>query len=236
MSISQSEQLLSFFKALADESRLKIVGLLAQQSRSVEELAAMLSLTAPTISHHLTKLQKAGLVQAQAQQYYNVYSLQTDVLHSMAKRILKTDALSRSLDEGSGVDQDAFSKKVLSTWVKDGQLVGLPSQLKKFDTVVAWVGRRFQPDQRYTEKQVDAILMQVYVRDPDSLRRALIGAKILARKRDGSAYWRTDSTGASAKGFDPDSLPASDHPVPPKPVAAKSHARIAAGPGKVVSK
>ena len=36
----QIQELLSFFKALADSNRLKIVGLLAQQPRSVEQLAA----------------------------------------------------------------------------------------------------------------------------------------------------------------------------------------------------
>ena len=41
---TQSDELLVFFKALADPSRLKLVGLLAQQSYTVEQLAAMLNL------------------------------------------------------------------------------------------------------------------------------------------------------------------------------------------------
>jgi len=40
---------------------LKIIGLLAQRSYSVEELAALLDLKAPTVSHHLSKLAQAGL-------------------------------------------------------------------------------------------------------------------------------------------------------------------------------
>jgi DNA-binding transcriptional ArsR family regulator len=51
-----SEELVSFFKALADANRLKIVGLLSQQPYSVEQLAAMLHLRPSTISHHLAKL------------------------------------------------------------------------------------------------------------------------------------------------------------------------------------
>jgi DNA-binding transcriptional ArsR family regulator len=39
-----TETLLAFFKALADESRLRIVGLLAQGERSVQELATLLDL------------------------------------------------------------------------------------------------------------------------------------------------------------------------------------------------
>mgnify|MGYP001061433023 FL=1 len=36
-----SEELVTFFKALADSNRLKIVGLLAEKSYSVEELAEL---------------------------------------------------------------------------------------------------------------------------------------------------------------------------------------------------
>ncbi|MFN8460530.1 MAG: ArsR family transcriptional regulator [Anaerolineales bacterium] len=39
-----SEELVTFFKALADANRLKIVGLLAEKPYSVEELAALLNL------------------------------------------------------------------------------------------------------------------------------------------------------------------------------------------------
>ena len=48
-----SEELVTFFKALSDANRLKIIGLLAQQPYSVEELAALLNLKASTVSHHL---------------------------------------------------------------------------------------------------------------------------------------------------------------------------------------
>jgi DNA-binding transcriptional ArsR family regulator len=44
------EQLLTFFKALADANRLKIIGLLAQQPYSVEQLSAMLELRPDSIS------------------------------------------------------------------------------------------------------------------------------------------------------------------------------------------
>ncbi|MEZ4544419.1 MAG: metalloregulator ArsR/SmtB family transcription factor [Cyanobacteriota/Melainabacteria group bacterium] len=54
--------MLLFFKALSDESRLKIVGILASGDRSVEELASLLELRAPTVSHHLSRLKKTGLV------------------------------------------------------------------------------------------------------------------------------------------------------------------------------
>ena len=65
MSDNEFQSLLRFFKVLGDESRLKIVGILAQDERSVDELAAMLNLKEPTVSHHLAKLKEIG-AQAQA--------------------------------------------------------------------------------------------------------------------------------------------------------------------------
>jgi predicted transcriptional regulator len=49
-------ELLTFFKALADETRLKIVGVLARQPCSGEQLAAIVELKPATITHHLQKL------------------------------------------------------------------------------------------------------------------------------------------------------------------------------------
>jgi DNA-binding transcriptional ArsR family regulator len=45
--------LLEFFKALGNENRLKIIGILANRVCSVEELAELCNLTEPIISHHL---------------------------------------------------------------------------------------------------------------------------------------------------------------------------------------
>ncbi len=181
---TESTRLLTFFKALADESRLKIVGLLAHQPRSVDELAAMLDLTAPTVSHHLARLQQAGLVEARAQQYYNIYALRTDALQEMAREILATEKLA---EVASGVNQDAFTNKVLGDFLERGRLKAIPSQLKKKQAVIQWLAENFEPGKRYAEKQVNAILKK-YHDDYATLRRELVDMKYLARK-DG-VYWR----------------------------------------------
>jgi DNA-binding transcriptional ArsR family regulator len=50
---------LAFLKALANEQRLRIVGLLMDQRRSVQKLAALVGLKGPTI--HLAVLNRIGL-------------------------------------------------------------------------------------------------------------------------------------------------------------------------------
>jgi predicted transcriptional regulator len=54
------DELLMFFKAMADANRLKILGLLAKENLSVEQLAGLLNLRSSTISHHLAILSEAG--------------------------------------------------------------------------------------------------------------------------------------------------------------------------------
>jgi len=180
--------LLTFFKALADESRLKIVGLLAQQPRSVDELAAMLDLSAPTISHHLSRLLEAGLVQAQAQQYYSVYALRTEVLREMAREALSTEKLVAAAAE---VDQDAFASKVLRDFIERGRLKTIPSQLKKKQVLLRWLAQNFEPGKEYPEKQVNTILKS-YHDDYATLRRELVDYKYLGRRN--AVYWRVEES------------------------------------------
>ncbi|MGB8648755.1 MAG: metalloregulator ArsR/SmtB family transcription factor [Anaerolineae bacterium] len=181
---TEASPLLAFFKALADESRLKIVGLLANQPRSVDELAAMLALSAPTVSHHLGRLQQVGLVEARSQQYYSVYALRVDALQEMARQVLSTETLAQ---EAEGVDQDAFAKKVLKDYLVRGKLRNIPSQLKKRQVILRWLVDKFEAGRHYPEKQVNEILKQVH-EDCATLRRELVDYKYMARK-DGQ-YWR----------------------------------------------
>ncbi|HEX6479903.1 MAG TPA: metalloregulator ArsR/SmtB family transcription factor, partial [Ktedonobacteraceae bacterium] len=74
------EVLLQFFKVLADETRLKMLGILATREHSVEELAALLQLKAPTISHHLAKLKELNLVDMRSEGNTHFYWLNAEAL------------------------------------------------------------------------------------------------------------------------------------------------------------
>ena len=62
MNAEQSEDVLFKLKALADESRLNLIRLLFENERSVGDLAQLIELAEPTVSHHLARLREAGLV------------------------------------------------------------------------------------------------------------------------------------------------------------------------------
>jgi predicted transcriptional regulator len=181
-----SDELLQFFKALADSNRLKIVGLLAQEPLSVEQLAEMLGLTSSTVSHHLTKLTKAGLVSARAEGYYNIYRLESQVLEGMAQRLLAQDSLPAA---ASDVDMGAYDRKVLKNYLlADGRIKQLPSQVKKMEAILRYVVREFEPGIRYTEKQVNEILGRFH-EDTARLRRHLVDWGYMQRQGGGGEYW-----------------------------------------------
>jgi predicted transcriptional regulator len=180
-------EILNFAKALADANRLKIVGLLAGQPYSVEELAQILNLKPSTVSHHLTKLSQAGLVSAKTESYYNVYQLDEKALENKSKNLFSQENLTASVAD---VDIDAYDKKVIKDYVKkDGSLKTIPAQQKKLEAILRYIVKAFKIGKRYSEKQVNEILSQFH-EDTASLRRELIGYKLMKREGGGGEYWR----------------------------------------------
>jgi hypothetical protein len=178
--------LLAFFKAMANESRLRIVGLLAERERSVQELAALLELKEPTVSHHLAALKACGLVSARPEGVVRWHALRLETL----------TALNRSLfDARGGVAlasrlapaEDAWEAKVLASYVgADGRLGAIPANRRKRLIVLKWLARQFQPNRRYREPEVNEILQRRHW-DSATLRRELIGYGMMGRQA--GVYW-----------------------------------------------
>src|ERR1700726_4623079 len=83
--------LLRFFKALADETRLKMAALLASKPRSGEQLAELLSIKAATVSHHLSKLADAELVTSTSEGHKKFYTLRLDAVRATAQQLQAKD-------------------------------------------------------------------------------------------------------------------------------------------------
>jgi DNA-binding transcriptional ArsR family regulator len=186
MSREASEELLDFFKALADANRLKIVGLLAQHESSVEDLTSQLGISVSTVSHHLGMLSYVGLVSARAEGHYFIYKLEVENLREKARRLLSEETLPRLSEQGDG---DAYEKKVLTTFIdSEGRIKSFPAQEKKFVVLLHHVAKSFEPGKRYPEKQVNEMLLK-FNKDTASLRRGMIEYHIMDREGGGGEYW-----------------------------------------------
>ena len=72
---SSAQKRSRFFKALADETRLRILRLLEVREMCVCEVMVALGLTQPTASHHLGLLENAGLVKDRKEGKWVFYSI-----------------------------------------------------------------------------------------------------------------------------------------------------------------
>jgi Predicted transcriptional regulators len=82
-------------KAIADETRMKILTLLLKHNCCVRALARNLELSEATISQHLKVLREAGLLSGEKRGYFMHYDVQREVLHELAGDIETLAAIER---------------------------------------------------------------------------------------------------------------------------------------------
>lgn len=189
MAQDQIQTLLGFFKALADESRLKIIGILANRDCSVEELAATLELKAPTVSHHLNKLKELGLVEMSPEGNTHVYSLNAEMLRTMNKELVTPETMASLVDD---LPSEAWERKVLRDFLDGERLKEIPASRKKRVVILRWLAGKFQVGEHYPEAAVNEVIKRHH---PDfaTLRRELIGHRFM--QRENNVYWRIANEG-----------------------------------------
>jgi DNA-binding transcriptional ArsR family regulator len=77
------DSLLRTLKALADSTRLKILYYIAREELTPSELSRRLHLRAPTVTHHLSELRLAGLVNLTVRGQEKFYSARREALQSI---------------------------------------------------------------------------------------------------------------------------------------------------------
>ena len=78
----------SIFKALNDETRREILGLLKVKDLSAGEIADYFNISKPSISHHLDILKRADLISSEKKGQFVIYSLNTTIMEDVLQWIL----------------------------------------------------------------------------------------------------------------------------------------------------
>jgi len=81
-----------FAKALADDTRQKIMAFCCCQERGVSEIVEHVGVAQPTVSHHLAVLRDAGLVSIRHEGKQTFYTLNQDRVVSCCDRIMQVFA------------------------------------------------------------------------------------------------------------------------------------------------
>jgi DNA-binding transcriptional ArsR family regulator len=84
------------FRALADETRRDILGMLRDGPRTSGEIASAFTSSWPTISRHLAVLRAGGLVLAERKGPEIFYELNTSVFQDLARQALQWIGTGRS--------------------------------------------------------------------------------------------------------------------------------------------
>ena len=168
---------LEFFKALANESRLRLLGLLAARELNVHELADELKLTEPTASHHLAVLKRLGVLRRRVEGTTHWYALEPDALVQMSRAVLSREQVPSWAPAPESEPPAALRNFVAA----DGRLTQIPASRKKRRVVLAWLAGRFEEERVYSEAEVNRVLKRHH-EDCATLRRELVGYRMMVRE------------------------------------------------------
>jgi DNA-binding transcriptional ArsR family regulator len=156
-------------KALAEPNRLRAVAAIAERPRTGTELAEVLGLGAPTVSHHMARLEAAGIVHVTPEGRRRRYTLNLRGMQQLAA--------SASSGENRRADDAADDT---SAFFAGERLLSIPTRRKKRVAVLQRLMLGFTAGRDYSEIDVNAILSRSHD-DVATLRRELIGYGFMVR-------------------------------------------------------
>jgi hypothetical protein len=174
--ISTTDDLARLLKVIADESRLRILGLLVGREYTGKEISEQLDLTPPTVSHHMRKLVDAGIVRSRRDAQKQVYTLNSDLLLA-ARKVPES-----GLDPAPRQTPDDDRSRTLRNFFDGERLKSIPSQRKQRVFVLQHLLERFEPEREYPEKELNTILKTAH-EDFATLRRELVDYGYMERER-----------------------------------------------------
>jgi biotin operon repressor len=182
-----SQELAARCAALADESRLRLVALLARRPHFGEELAELLGLKPATISHHLRRLREVGLVRAEKQSPYVLYRLHRAPLTELAALLGRPGELAAQMGLPS---EEELSEHILRGLLDDeGRLRAIPRQRRHRAVLLRFLARHFDTGRIYPEREIRRVLLRFHD-DPQALLDLLLQTGWL--QRSGSVLRRLE--------------------------------------------
>jgi hypothetical protein len=165
---------------LADDSRRHVAAALVLGSRTVDEITAATGLSTRAVATALGRLVSGGLAQEEPD---GAYAIVDDAFVEAAR-----SSRPERRDETGLTSDSEEEAKVFRAFVRDGQLVAIPTTRSKRLVILNRLAVLFEPGLRYEEWEVNAMLRRWHP-DTAALRRYLVDEELLGR--DHGEYWRT---------------------------------------------
>ncbi|CAH0143484.1 Transcriptional repressor SdpR [Peribacillus sp. Bi96] len=180
----QLEKLVAFHKTIGDVTRIRILSILANGPKHGQALAGILKLTAPTISHHITKLKDVNLVTDRREKNTVYYFLNEDVLEHYSAALPKMVSNKGDTNKVDNQKLIVEHKKILDNFfTADGRLKTIPAQRKKKMIVLYHIANSLENGRKYSEKELNEFI-QTFHDDYATIRRELIIGSIMYRENN----------------------------------------------------
>ena len=166
---------------LADDDRLRVVAALALGADTLAEVIDRTGLGVREAAVALDRLTRGGLVVAARDERVRLATERVKQAARDAGRIRAEE------HPGTGADGGGPDAAVLRAFVREGQLVSIPTVRAKRRVVLEWLSGRFEPGRVYPEAETNRLLREAHP-DHAALRRYMVDEGLLER-RDGF-YWR----------------------------------------------
>jgi hypothetical protein len=167
---------------LAEEDRLRAVAALVLGATTMSEVASAAGLEPRVAGRALARLVDAGLVvRDKTGEHY--------VVVEAFRQAARAAAPAEPPDEHADAPPDAA--RVLRAFVRGGRLLSIPAAKAKRQVILDLLAQEFEPGRRYTERQVNAMLVRWHP-DTAALRRYLVDDGFM--EREAGEYWRAGGT------------------------------------------
>lgn len=182
-------ELASRLNALADETRLAVLALFAEQDAlTAQEVMARLDLSQSNASRQLKAL---GMYLGEsrgkgANKIYQISPAQLELTFYAAHESTASGAQAADYHDAR-MDQPELLRRYMNA---AGKLTMLPVRQQDRQAALAHIAAKFEPGRSYSEKEVNVIIgEQIAFQDFVTIRRELYNARYIGRERDGSRYW-----------------------------------------------
>ncbi|GAA0133474.1 hypothetical protein YSY43_03140 [Paenibacillus sp. YSY-4.3] len=181
----QLDKVVTYHKALADPTRIRILILLKDGERNGQELAKKLGVTPATITHHAAKLREASLINERREKNTIFFSLNHYFLKNNADATV--NLIYRASEGGTSMldeQQQRIKESVIKNFfTAEGKLKSIPAQLKKKLIILEHLVSRLELGRKYSEPEINAFIKN-YHEDFATIRREFIMHQFMFREND----------------------------------------------------
>ncbi|WP_270169347.1 DUF2087 domain-containing protein [Paenibacillus sp. SYP-B4298] len=183
----QLDKVVSYHKALADPTRIKILILLADGELNGQVLAERLGVAPATITHHATKLRKASLINERRDKntiyfslnHYFIKNNATATEHLIYRRVSAKGGMNIMHDDSKRM-KDSVIKNFFTS---EGRLKSLPAQLKKKLIVLEHLVSQLEKGRKYSEMEINDFIKHFHD-DYATVRREFIMHQFMYRENE----------------------------------------------------